>query len=256
MNDGNYIKLFRSFLDWEWYMDINTGWLFLHMLLKANWKEGSFKGTTVPRGSFISSIDKLSDGTGLTKDEVRTAIKHLISTNEITKQSTNKYTVFSVVNYELYQHEPKQEPKQEPNNSQAIPKLFPTIEEGKKERREESNKRTMCIADANALFETLWKLYPLKRGKDKVSDARKLKLLEIGLDEMSRAIDRYKTELEKDSDWRKPQNGSTFFNGGYVDYLDANYVPGKSGPQKKSGFNQFQQNDYNFDELEKELLRN
>lgn len=140
MNDGNYIKLFRSFLDWEWYMDINTGWLFLHMLLKANWKEGNFKGTTVPRGSFISSIDKLSDGTGLTKDEVRTAIKHLISTNEITKQSTNKYTVFSVVNYELYQHEPKQEPKQEPNDSQAITKLFPTIEERKKEKKEEGKK--------------------------------------------------------------------------------------------------------------------
>lgn len=128
--------------------------------------------------------------------------------------------------------------------------------EQSKGKESKVNKNTMCIADANALFESLWKLYPLKRGKDKVSDTNKLKLLEIGLDEMSRAIDRYKTEWEKDSDWRKPQNGSTFFNSGYVDYLDANYVPGKSGPQKKSGFNQFQQNDYDFNELEKELLRN
>ena len=40
---------------------------------------------------------------------------------------------------------------------------------------------------------------------------------------MARAIDRYKADLEKDSGWRKPQNGSTFFNSGYVDYLDANY---------------------------------
>ena len=40
---------------------------------------------------------------------------------------------------------------------------------------------------------------------------------------MARAIDRYKADLERDSSWRKPQNGSTFFNSGYVDYLDANY---------------------------------
>lgn len=127
----------------------------------------------------------------------------------------------------------------------------------KKESKESKVKKiTMCAADANALFEHLWKMYPLKRGKGQVSDAKKLKLLEIGFDEMNRAIDRYKAELEKDKDWRKPQNGSTFFNSGYIDYLDANYVPGKYNPQKKSGFNQFQQNNYDFDELEKELLRN
>ena len=52
---------------------------------------------------------------------------------------------------------------------------------------------------------------------------------------MVRAIDRYKSDLEKDSDWRKPQNGSTFFNSGYVDYLDKNYNGG--GPVECSGGN-------------------
>ena len=42
---------------------------------------------------------------------------------------------------------------------------------------------------------------------------------------MSRAIQRYIAELEKDRDWRKPQNGGTFFTSGYIDYLDANYEP-------------------------------
>ncbi len=48
-------------------------------------------------------------------------------------------------------------------------------------------------------------------------------MYEIGYEELRRAIDRYQKELQKDKDWRKPQNGSTFFNSGYVDYLDANY---------------------------------
>ena len=78
--------------------------------------------------------------------------------------------------------------------------------------------------NANALFEYLWSLYPNKKGKAQVKDKTKKRLLEIGADEMERAIERYTSELAKD-DWRKPQNGSTFFNSGYVDYLDANFVP-------------------------------
>lgn len=80
----------------------------------------------------------------------------------------------------------------------------------------------MCKADALALFECLWKLYPVKKGKGSVSDAQKAKLLKIGYDEMSRAIERYKQYVES-IDWLRYKNGSTFFNSGYVDYLDANY---------------------------------
>ena len=134
MSDSGWINLHRKFLDWEWYSDINTCRLFIHMLLKANWKEGKFRGTTVPRGSFISSISKLAEETGLTNDETRTAISHLVKTNGITKQSTNKFTVFTVVNYNMYQDVPKQEDKQDTNNAQAIPKLFTTKKKRKRRR--------------------------------------------------------------------------------------------------------------------------
>lgn len=80
-------------------------------------------------------------------------------------------------------------------------------------------------ADIDAFFDSIWSLYPVKKGKGQVSDAKRKALFSIGADEMQRAIDRYLQELKKDSDWRKPQNGSTFFNSGYVDYLDSNFVP-------------------------------
>ena len=125
---------------------------------------------------------------------------------------------------------------------------------GKESKGKENN--NMCKADALALFEQLWKMYPCKKGKGQVSDKDKTKLLEIGLEEMTRAINRYKSELEKDKEWRKPQNGSTFFHSGYIDYLDANFEESKTTPTKKSGFNNFKHNEYDFDELEKELLSN
>ncbi len=80
-------------------------------------------------------------------------------------------------------------------------------------------------ADINAFFDVLWDQYPVKKGKGQVSDASRKRLFDVGLDEMQRAIHRYLEELQKDASWRKPQNGSTFFNSGYIDYLDANFEP-------------------------------
>lgn len=83
--------------------------------------------------------------------------------------------------------------------------------------------KKLTKADIDSFFDSLWQLYPVKKGKGQVSEAKRKKLYEIGEAEMHRAIHRYLTELKKDADWRKPQNGSTFFNSGYVDYLDANF---------------------------------
>jgi hypothetical protein len=74
-------------------------------------------------------------------------------------------------------------------------------------------------------FETLWSMYPRKEGKGSISKTQKEKLLKIGIDEMTRAISRYKAKISSENTERKfIKQGSTFFNSGYVDYLDANYV--------------------------------
>ena len=91
----------------------------------------------------------------------------------------------------------------------------------------------------NALFESLWKLYPLKRGKNQVSKKSKTAIFAIGKEHMTRAIQRYVDDLKKQP-WRHPQNGSTFFNSGYVDYLDENYEPIKEEGEKNA-FNDFDQ---------------
>lgn len=135
-------------LDWEWYKNEHTKNVFLHCLLKANWKDGKFQGIIIPRGTFITSIKKLSLELDLTEDEVKTALKHLIKTKELTKQTTNKYTVITVSNYDLYQIDPNQiqnnyqaDTEQMQNNSTSITNLLPTIEEYKEEKkRKKENK--------------------------------------------------------------------------------------------------------------------
>lgn len=107
--------------------------------------------------------------------------------------------------------------------------------------KSESNTKTNTVREN---FEKLWALYPNKKGKGQVSKSQQEKLSQIPFEEMERAISRYKKGLEKD-EWRKPQNGSTFFNSGYVDYLDANYQ--ESVPEKSVG-------KYDFAALEKSAL--
>ena len=111
----------------------------------------------------------------------------------------------------------------------------------------------------SAFFESVWKLYPNKKGKGQISDAKKKALFKISIEEMTRSIDRYKTELKKD-EWRKQQNGSTFFNSGYIDYLDANFEPSTGQPKQNIGnpkIHNFQERDYSdldMESMEQKLL--
>lgn len=88
-------------------------------------------------------------------------------------------------------------------------------------------KRQSRKKEANELYERIWKLYPKKIGKGQVSDTQKLKLLDIGFDELERAIQRC-CQYNKDKDKQYWQNGSTFFNSGYIDFLDENYEDSSS----------------------------
>ncbi len=108
--------------------------------------------------------------------------------------------------------------------------------------------------EADELFEKVWALYPLKKGKGQVSNTQKLKLLTIGYEELERAISRYIQYVDS-VDYLHYKNGSTFFNSGYIDYLDANYVPEKEKKkEKKNNFNNFPQRNYDFEDLERKLL--
>jgi len=154
--DKSFIKLHRKMLKWEWYNDTHTKTLFLHCLLKANWKDGRFEGHEIPRGSFVTSVKQLSSELSNKKQKfsiqsIRTSLKHLVSTNELTIKSTSKFTVITINNYDLYQDTNKVSNIQLTNNQQTTNNQLTTIEEYKNIRNKEyiSN----CCKRAEELFE-------------------------------------------------------------------------------------------------------
>lgn len=105
MNDGGgYIRLWRRFLDWEWYDDINCKTVFIHCLLKANFKEKQWRGKSIVRGQFFTSVEALANELHLTTKQIRITLSKLELTGEIIKKGASEGTYITVCNYDNYQH--------------------------------------------------------------------------------------------------------------------------------------------------------
>lgn len=100
-----YIKLHRRILDWEWYKDSNTKNIFIHLLLNACYDNCRFMGNAVSRGQYITSLSRLSADLDIPVRQVRTSLKKLVQTGEIDMQTSNKYSLITICNYESYQIE-------------------------------------------------------------------------------------------------------------------------------------------------------
>lgn len=96
-----------------------------------------------------------------------------------------------------------------PEVTEQLPKCYTEIE---KEKEKE-----LYIKD----IEEIWSLYPRKKGKATAIKKIPKILKTISKEELIRCIERYTKEMKGKEEYI--QYGSTFFNGGYEDYLDKNY---------------------------------
>jgi len=158
-NSGSFIKLHRKIEEWDWYQDGNTFRVFMHLLIRANYIDKTWRGILIKRGQLITSVDSLSEQLGLTTQNIRTALKHLGLTKELTIETTAHYSLITLSNYDKYQGTNKPANKQVTNSQQTPNKRLTTTKERKevKERKETTTK--------NGLFLEFWESYPKKVGK-------------------------------------------------------------------------------------------
>ena len=155
MIKNGYIKLHRSITKWEWYDDPNTMRLFVHLLLTVSIETSNWHGEIIKRGSRVTSYGVLSEELNLSVMSIRTAIKHLISTGEITVKKTNKYSVITVNNFEKFQEVPsKITGDQHSGNNQPTfnQQQYKKVEEdSKKEKEKDSALAQMSEDELEAL---------------------------------------------------------------------------------------------------------
>lgn len=133
-----YIRLHRSLLDWEWYKNIPVRILFEHCLLKANFQDRKWQGIEIKRGSFLTSLEKLAIETGLTVQQVRTAIKKLKTTGELTCETTSQHSIITINCYDVYQAEQQTNNKQITSNQQTNNKQITTNNNEKNDKNDKN----------------------------------------------------------------------------------------------------------------------
>ena len=108
-----WIKLNRSLIDWEWYDDDNTVRLLIHLLLTVNYEDKKWKGLDIKAGSRITSWDTLTgELKSSSKQQVRTAMTKLETSGEVTRKSTNRFQLISLVKWDKFQDFEKEDNRQ------------------------------------------------------------------------------------------------------------------------------------------------
>lgn len=114
---ASWIKIFRELMQWEWFEKAEMVQLFIYLLLKASCEDKQWQGIVIKRGQLVTSNASIRRDLKLSEQQIRTCIKRLISTGEITYKSTNRYVVITICNYDRYQE--NKSSSNEQNNEQA-----------------------------------------------------------------------------------------------------------------------------------------
>lgn len=162
-----WIKFFRQFTKWEWYKDTNVKSLFIHLLLSANHKDKNWQGVLIKKGQLITSINSLSEETGLSVQNIRTALNKLKSTNEITIETTSKYTLITIEKYAFYQsisddsntEDNKEINKQLTNEQQTTNKQLTTNKNEKNIKNDKNDKKNISKKERKETFDKLIENY-------------------------------------------------------------------------------------------------
>jgi len=176
-----FVKIFRDIEKWDWFHNSKMVGCFIKLIMRANWADQRFEGQIIPRGSFVSSRRNLSEYLGISEQSLCTLLLRLKSTDEVTSKSTNRFTIYTIVNYNKWQDvENKVTSKstdgsmndQRTNNEQST-----TIEEYKERKKKNTVLRTVRDAQFNIWFRQIENAYPPQGRLYSASARGQLKLL-------------------------------------------------------------------------------
>lgn len=100
---STFIKLDRNILRWGWYGNANVFRVFIHILLTAGTECREVDGHVIGRGDVLTSLDRMGQQLGMSKQEIRTALATLKKTGEITQYKVGRNVVYHIANYDRYQ---------------------------------------------------------------------------------------------------------------------------------------------------------
>lgn len=198
---AGWIKIYRAFLEWEWYHDIPCKVLALHYLLSANFEDKRWRNQLIKRGQFVTSLYNLSADTRLSVQQIRTTNKKLTSSGFCHIRPTNKYTIVTICNYDRYQGDERGAAHATHKQTVRSPH---TILPPQKMKREKETASALSTELPNISFLEFWEAYDKKVGRaecekrwSRLSDGERVCLMRyIPLYKQARPDKRYRRNPE------------------------------------------------------------
>lgn len=184
---STFIKLDRNILQWEWYGDLVTKAVFLHLLLTANITDKEWQGMTIRRGQVATSYPVLAERLRISIRQARTALSHLKSTGEVTTTMNRRGLVITVVSYDRYQSVTgTASTKRQADDRHSVNLMTATKEY--KEYKEEKNNPLYPPTGEDELFDRFWDAYPKVRHIAKAKCREKFQKLNADEDMVRRMV--------------------------------------------------------------------
>jgi len=80
----------------QWYNNSDVFYLFIHLAYNAKIKPENFRNITIEKGQLLTSRKKLSNKTGISEQTIRTCLKRLINSGDISIKTNNQYSLITV----------------------------------------------------------------------------------------------------------------------------------------------------------------
>ena len=221
--DG-WLKLYRSILDSAVFQDAEVLKVWIWLLCSVAFEQHDTicygKVIHLKPGQIATGRKKIAQCTDLNETKVYRALTALKSLGNIEINSTNKYSIITVVKWDKYQDE---NGKRTANEQQTNSKTTTDEQQDNSKRTQHKNgkngkkEKNIYIC---SFFQSVWDEYPKKLGKNKVTKAAMEQLEEAGEDAVMSAVRRYVEKIKRDgTDEKYIMHGSTFFNGAWRDYV-------------------------------------
>lgn len=227
MNRG-YIKVWRKIDDSGLLHMPNTLALFMFLLMKAMHKDckvGTPTGIVeLKRGQYISGRKKLALELEQSEQEIRTSLSRLTELGIINQQTTNRYTIYTIVKYGEYQDANQQTTSTSTNKQPTNNQQTTTKEECKELKNEKNINNTLSDAPSIEVLDYL----NLKAQSNFRPVAANTGLISARLkegatvEEMKRVVDVKVAEWGRDTSMAEYLRPKTLFNAtNYAQYAGA-----------------------------------
>lgn len=239
--ERGWIKLHRQITEWEWYKDNNTKSLFLHLLIEATKEPRRLLGYTLKSGQLITTVNKLSDQTGLSVRQVRVSLDKLVKSQNIDKQTTNKFTVITIVNYTFFQNQKNSDVEIVTNKRQTNDKQMTRLKQEVKNIR--------IKEDKNKEREESGQAAPLTHSSKKYGEYENVLLTDEEYEKIKNEYSDYEKRIERLSEYIA-STGKVYKSHYATIRAWAKKDKEEKEDGKKEKFTAYQQGSYDHDKLE------